>query len=230
MLSPQEIELIHAEIFRISETLDSFCIKKMLHSKEHLELDLSSTKNLIPRIGKLYGPADALSDLSFFEYIEAHHAFLECAADSSGSVPVENIDRLIAILYRPKRRFSWLRKLSPLWNGQMREKYNEHTVEDRLLKVSKLPIEVKVGILIWYRACEEFLQTGVIGIGLSTIDFSLLYQETSNAAQNDTGLIGVLYTLAESGVFGTVKQTAESNLYDVIVRIYQLLRTLKSAV
>ena len=228
ILTPEEIELIHGEIFRISETLDSFCITKTEQNKEHLELDLSNTRNLLPKVGKLHGPADALTDLSFFEYIEAHHAFLACSADATGSIPVENIDRLIAILYRPKRRFLFFKKLSPLWNGQSREKYNEHTVEGRMLKVSRLPLEVKIGILIWYRACEEFLQTGVIGIGLSQIDFSLLYQETDKAEQNDTGLIGVLYTLAESGVFGSVKQTAESNLYDVIVRIYQLLRTLKT--
>lgn len=226
LLNPDQIFYINAELFRLSEIMDSFCVKKQEFGRNQLVMKMDFLNNLVPQIGRLYGPDDALANISFHEYIDAHHAYLNYL--NYGNLDIY-LNELVTILYRPKKRFLWIRKRLASWDGQERQPYNPNNLNDRRNTVVKMPFYLKYAVFLWFQNCEEHLRTGSIDIGGSEIKFSLLYEGVSKTTGDDTGLVGVLYTLAESGVFGTVKQTAESNLYDVFVRLYQLFRSLKEA-
>ena len=222
-IQPDQAALVEANLYQLSELMDSFCDPVEAEGRTKLVLNISFTKNLVPRIGRLYGPADGLTNISFFEYIDAHHSYIEFI----DTLNPDALDRLVTILYRPKKWFAGIRSRLNSWDGQKRIPYNDNQVDKRQKKVKLLPYHYKYAVFLWFRGCEEFLRSGEIQIGDSTIKLSLLYEGAPVTSKDNTGLVGVLYTLAESGVFGNAKQTAETNLFDVLVRIYQLLRLLR---
>ncbi|MHC1707483.1 MAG: hypothetical protein AB9842_08175 [Bacteroidales bacterium] len=223
-LKPQEKDHIYTEIFRLSELMDSFTVRVMVDGKEKIEVETASITNHIPRFtqeGIVYaGPNDALGDISFFEYIEAHNAYYDFVTNSEEAA----LNRLVAVLYRPQIPNLDELKKSPEWDGQTRQKFNTHIVDHRSEVFASLPYEMKYGIFLFFNACEKFLRDGEIPLGGSLIKLSALYESTGIDSSDNTGLIGVLFTLAESQVFGDAQKTSETNLYDVMVRLYQLMR------
>jgi hypothetical protein len=84
----------------------------------------------------------------------------------------------------------------------------------------KWPKEVKEGIRLWYQANLNYISSENMVINGITVNFAPLF--SSVRKENDLGMIAVHYDLAASGVFGNVDQVAERNLYDVLMRLYQL--------
>jgi len=84
---------------------------------------------------------------------------------------------------------------------------------------------VKYAIFLNFLAFEEYIRTGAFTIDGQEISFRILFNEVSDddgAEKTDTGLTGLLFNFAESGVFGNVKETSEQKLYDVLFRLYQV--------
>lgn len=58
--------------------------------------------------------------------------------------------------------------------------------------------------------------------------FSLVFNKVKDTHDdfgeddNGVGLTGVLMALAESGVFGKIDETANADVWDILVRLYQL--------
>ena len=65
-IQPDQAALVEANLYQLSELMDSFCDPVEAEGQSKLVLNISFTKNLIPRIGRLYGPADGLTNISFF--------------------------------------------------------------------------------------------------------------------------------------------------------------------
>ncbi|MHC1707431.1 MAG: hypothetical protein AB9842_07905 [Bacteroidales bacterium] len=226
-LKPEQKETVLSEIYRLSEIMDSFVHFVESEGSQKPWINLTLVKNLVPEIRTrsrtLYGPADALTDLSFFEYIDAHNHYSEFLNTASE----ESLDKLIAVLYRPEIEHYKRARQKEDFDGQRRVKYNSGSVEARAKELAFLPYPVKFGIFLFYHGCEDFLRDGEISLGDSRIRLSVLYEYPEVTDSDDTGLVGVLYTLAESQVFGNAQQTADTNLYDVMVRLYQLMKTYK---
>ncbi|MCX6270487.1 MAG: hypothetical protein NTU44_04565 [Bacteroidetes bacterium] len=221
-------DTIHSELYRLSELMDSFSLNIEEAGKEKVQVNLALVKNLIPHIKisdrVFYGPADALSDVGFFEYIDAHHHYLEFVKTAEEDA----LNRLIAVLYRPEKENWYAQRWSEEYDGQRRVKYNPATVDDRSIHIAKLSYPVRFAIFLFYHGCEDFLRDGELMFGETRLRLSILYDSDRMPSEDDTGLVGVLYTLAESQVFGNAAQTADANLYDVFFRLYQLLRSLKN--
>jgi hypothetical protein len=69
-----------------------------------------------------------------------------------------DLDRLVAVLYRPRRAFHWLRKLSPEFNGDGRQVFNEKTVAARARRVARLPLAQRHAVLLYYLGCRAALE------------------------------------------------------------------------
>lgn len=227
-LSRQEKDNVYSEIYRLSELMNSFFTVIKENGEDKTEINISFIRNLIPVIftpaGPLHGPADGLTDISFFEYIDAHNHYI----DYINSASEESLNSLVAVLYRPQIPDYENASLQEDFDGSRRVKYNPNVVELRSRDIGKLPFVERYGIFLYFHGCEQFLRNGEIPLGGNTIRFSTLYESSPGQSGDDTGLVGVLYTLAESHVFGNVKETANANLYDVMVRLYQLMKTYKN--
>jgi len=182
-LSPRQLKeiagILHAEIplpeARIRLLLSLLNVPRSLRLQWHFLFNISDesrfdmelladwilegannlTRQLLPvvKIGlkKLYGPADELANLSFVEFIKAESAYIAYAKTRDP----EALNLLVAILYRPKRKdYS---PQSPDFDGDIREKYNDHLVGDRVKLVSRLPLSTRQAIFLFYDGCRALI-------------------------------------------------------------------------
>jgi hypothetical protein len=179
--------------------------------------NLAFTRNFVPwlktgALTKLKGPADALTDITFLEYKDAN-TYYRAYQQSQDE---KDLNRLIAVLYRPLRFF---KKLA----------YDENTIELRAWHIGKLPMAQRWAIYLFYAACEEFLRSGTLTIDGEEISLEILYTTTVREKQKaripkydaKTGLAGVALSLAGTGVFGPIEKVYAQNLYDVLLLLYK---------
>ena len=228
-LSIEDREHATAEIFRISELCESFFEDIERDGKKIKSFKLSFTKNFIPKIcGKYYGPKDALQDINFCEYRIAHSYYAAYLLSHSE----DDLNHLIAVLYRPEKRFLSFKKLLPSFDGQRRTvftaKSNPLFLEARVKEIAKLPIAVRYGIFLYFSGCEEFLAKGTVNVDGKSLALSIIYGNSENSGDSpDIGLVGILYSLAETKVFGSIEETDNQNLYDIMIRLYQVVKQAK---
>jgi len=229
-LTAVEKEEIAGNIIILSELCESFFEEIQKDGKTIKSFKLSFTKNFIPVIcNKYYGPQDALQDVTFCEYRIAHSHFV-AYIDSHDE---NELNKLIAVLYRPHKRFLWIRRKLRSYNGMDRvsftAKSNPAIFEKRVRKISTLPISVRYGIFLYFSGSEQYLVNGKPVVDGKEIDLSIIYEKSENAGDSpDIGLIGILYSLAETKVFGSIEETDGQNLYDVMIRLYQVVKQAKA--
>jgi hypothetical protein len=226
LLSNERKEAVNDGLFRLSNLVDSFFIEEIREDRPVLVLQLNFIKQIIPRIaGKYYGPIDGLHDCTFCEYRLAYgfyKSYLNTQQDY-------DLNHMIAVLYRPKRKFLWIRKRLPGFDGQSRTlftaKSNPRFLEARAKQIGKLPMAMRYGIFLFFAGCNEYLATGEVEIEGNKIDLSLLYKRSSSdSPDSGVGLIGLLYSLAETKVFGSIDDTDNQNIYDIMIRLYQVMK------
>jgi hypothetical protein len=218
--------IIYTNVYRIAEVLHSFFETEEINGRKYLIPKTSTTKNLLPEIclsvfkRKLYGPADALTDIAFCEYDEANNYYREYLQTQS----TEALNNLVAVLYRPRRLFLWLIKKLPWYNGEARVKYNKNLVDQRAKIINSLPLHVKLAVFHFFHSCEKFLHEGELNINGNLIKLSVLYESEPDAPkpEGNIGLTGLLFELAESGVFGNAQETSMQNMFDIMARLYQI--------
>lgn len=189
-----------------------------------ITIDTNFTRNPLPKIKNLYGPDDVLTNCTGYEYKEAITAYKKYI-DTKNDV---HLNELIAVLYREKKRFLFVKRHFSSFNGEVRRAFTDKTnpifLKKRIQKVSKLPFHVKYGVLVIFQAFQDFMTRGEIEIDGNKINLSVLYEGGSSDADNGIGMIGLFYELAESKVFGTLEDVMNTNIYDILTRVYQLVQ------
>lgn len=176
-------------------------------------VDLNFVVNPLPVITiqkeKFYGPADALQDCSYEEvFVHAQNALL----DFSNTLDEEYLDKLVAILYRKPK-------------AGKRPKFDGEAYEEHLEQIKTLKPEIKFGVYLFFASCQKFITTAEsldIGGG-NTVNIAALFKpDPSQGKSKVIGPVGIIYSLAESGVFGNAKKTGRQGVYDVLIRMVQL--------
>jgi len=222
-MSDADRMIVHDHINRIVKTLDSFYEYADNNGSLVQILVMSWIQQMLPAIGKLVGPDHALTNCTIFEYKEAFTQMNEYRKTRND----ENLNRLIAILYRPRKKFYRIRNRFSAQRLNERIEFTEKTnpaiLERRIETVKRIPSHIKLAIFLWFENCVEYIVTGHPTIDGIELDFSVLFSKnTDETGPSGIGLTGIIYSLAESSVFGTADQTSNTNLYDVLVRLYQL--------
>ena len=221
---PDEHRLvIHDQIDNITKVLDSFYEWKEDEGQLVQELNLKFIKNLIPRIGKYVGPADAITNISYFEYKEALCHFLEYSRTKND----EDLCIMMAVLYRPRKKFFRIRQLISGKEINERIEFNSKSSTEKLMRraanMRKVNHAIKSAVYIWFNNCINNIMNGKFNIDGHEIEFSVLFKGNGeDTGPSGIGLTGIVYSLAESAVFGNADETYNTNLYDVLARLYQL--------
>ena len=112
-------------------------------------------RNLLPDVLvnklKFYGPADALTNLIYQEYIHAE-TYLDRFIRSKDTIWT---DKLIAVLYRQAP--ADLDKSAPDYSGDPRAPLNDFHIDENAVILSALPADVKQAIMLFYYSCREYL-------------------------------------------------------------------------
>lgn len=221
-LGRQAKEKVHAGLLQLVPLAKSIFEERKNEAGETILVpSIAFTDNKIPSYRGLVGPADALTNCTFYEYKLAYAAWMQYQETQQP----EFLDEMIAVLYRPPVLLPGIRNVIPNFSGDVRKKLTVTTnplyLQRRIKKVSKWPAHIKFGIWLWYTACMDFLRTGKPVIDGLEIDLSILYKGDGGSSAG-IGLTGLLYSLAETGVFGNLKETGDTNIYDVFARLYQV--------
>lgn len=197
----------------LADTLDFFFhIEKQKDGRLKYEILPSGTRNWVKSfrrgLQKYHGPGDFLDGMVFAQFKDAltlANKFMETQEDVY-------LTRLLAVCYLPKG-----------------EKYNLRQSLLREKRFSRVKIGIRYACFLYLMGCMQTLRTDGGGPGIE-IDgnrcrFSLVFSKRggkNGKGGKGIGLTGVLMTLAESGVFGDIEKTASANVWDVLVRLYQL--------
>lgn len=134
----------------------------------------------------LYGPTDELENVTLYE-LGAAFAYHENYLKSQASA---DLDRLIALLYRPSKPRSAHNQRSA-YEGDRRLPYRKHeaTLPARAQLVAHLPDLVKIALLFWFSSCRQAIVDGYQNI---------FRQDDPDVERigNDYGFAGVLLSLA----------------------------------
>lgn len=211
-------DTIAENINLISKLNEDFFTTKNEKGKFFKVIKTDFVKNLIPKIkvGKkwYYGPSEALTNTEFGEYVTALNAYV----DFSNTGEEADLDTLVGALYRPKRKKGKIYNLR-----DQRIDFDKNAVPYYSKKVTKIPFSQKYAIYLFFSACQQFIVTsnelelsgGVI------VDLSILFKPNNSKGPKGIGMAGVVYSLAESAVFGDAEKTAKQNTYDVLLRMVQ---------
>ena len=183
--------------------------------------------NPVPKIGiwqNYYGPADQFQNITFGEYSDALRLFL----DFSTTGDKRNLDLIAAIFYRPAKPFHFIKKQLSSYDGDIRVAYNSHQLDKRADKFRFLPPGFIYGVYLLFASFQKFISTAVIPWGGRELDLSIIFSnkdEESEPTEDDNqglGMDSVIFTLAESGVFGTKKETMNTNIWEIFIRMYDI--------
>lgn len=175
-----------------------------------------------PLLSKYHGPFDQFSNMSFGEYIDGLNFFI----NYHHSQDVEDLYMLMAIFYRKKKPFHFIRKRLMSYNGDIRSEYNTSFTTRRAKKFKLLPFGEVFGFYLLFASFQKYLASARIYWQGKELDLSILFSDTdSEEGESDIpgiGMKSVEYTLAESGVFGTIKEIRKENFWEIIIRMYDL--------
>ena len=161
-----------------------------------------------------HGPDSALFNTVFGEYIQALTMFTDYSATANEDI----LDRLIATLYRPERAVNDPDDQEQEYSKDPRRKFNPELTDHYAQRLKKLSPNVKYAIYLFFASCQHFIaNTTDLDIGGGNqLDISILFKKQAGAkTSKGLGMVGTLYSIAETKVFGNVKDVAGQNTYDV---------------
>lgn len=152
----------------------------------------------------LYGPASGLDNITAYELALLFQCFEQFAADRTTA----QIDRMIAITYRPSKPETDENILENFY-GDRRQPLNEASIQTRQEQVAKLPYMLKCTIFFWLLSCR-----------ISIIEqFPAIFQEGRKGERSgaDYGWWEVFRTTA--GNLKDVEKIANLNWRDVLTEL-----------
>lgn len=158
-----------------------------------------------------YGPSDEFNNMTFGEYRDGLRFFHDFHATGD----MEYLKLLTAVFYRPKKRF----KKIP---------YSSKDLDQRLKTLKYAPIGFVYGFYLLFASFQKFLVDAKLMWGGNEIDLSILFDsstDSSNGSMPGIGMDSVAFSMAESGIFGSLNQVDTTDFWDIIIRMYDIRKT-----
>ena len=224
-LSREKLETKFANIWQIAETLKWLYREEQTNEGTVVVLDYHELTNRFREVEnsggvKLIGPADGLIDITFGEYRRAWDYFEAYGRWRKHT----DLDKFIAILYRPERyNLKQLKKRAD-FDGCTREPFNPHLTAHYAELMDNIPFWKKNAIWLWFFNCDRFIKEQELELTGRSISFASLFSkkktdDVETLDENELGLTGLLYMIAESGLFGTVADVDRTNYFDILTTL-----------
>ncbi|MFC4688655.1 hypothetical protein ACFO4P_17065 [Epilithonimonas pallida] len=197
-------------VFRISELLDSFfdCKVDEQGNKDYtVRQDFIHNHNPVYRLfRKYYGPEEGFTNVKFGQYLDG----LEELIDFRDTGEIQSLRNLFAIFYLPK--------------GEI---YNKRKSLQRAKRMFRfVDIRHLYGMFVFFSSFQNYMMSGEITVMGQTIDLEIIFKdvepEKSKSSIPGLGWITTAQDLAESGVFGAFESVRNTELWPVVLRLYDL--------
>lgn len=150
---------------------------------------------------KYIGPADNFKDVTFGQYVDALGLFLDHAKYQEYDTMVE----MLNLFYKPS---------VPLWKSKL------------TLQPKGLDVGIVNGFYLYFASFQKFLSSAVISVGGTDVDLGIIFSPTEGSVDKSElpglGMKSMLFNISESGVFGTSEEVRKTNLWEVILRLYDI--------
>lgn len=191
------------------------------------QLMYDCTVNLLPKWRYLQGPASHGADLTFGEFRQAAAVINKYNAEHDPT----DLRALCAILYRKPVKEK---------GCALREPFRTQYMGRYMGLVRYMPEWIQWGIYSWFAYFCNYLFTGAFIIDGVEVCFAPVFERHRKSPEAQPGIIqnlgmnSVLYSVAESGVFGNVDATDDTLLLRVMMKLLddkqradELMRNLK---
>lgn len=160
------------------------------------------TKNVVPIIDhegyRYLGPADELANISILEFSMADSYYIKVM---QGDTTKPYIDYLAGCIYRLRNK--QLSPKDPDYNGDLRNPFNSHHIEEMAKSFSGVALPVKMAVLFFYAGCRNLLVERCPNV------FTPKRQDSARSF----GWGGVIMELS-GGKFGGLEQTRGTRMWD----------------
>lgn len=216
-----------SNVYMLSELIDDFFD---IDEKGVKTIKQYYTHNPVPSFKPLWktyhGPADQFRDMTFGEYRDGLRLFHDFHA--TGDMHILTL--LTAVFYRPKKSFHFIKKQLSNYDGNIRDRYNSNTLDQRATGLKNAPIGFVYGFYLLFASFQKYIVDAKILWGGQEIDFSILFEsnkseESSSNQVPGIGMDSIAFSMAESGTFGNIKEVDNTNFWEIFARMYDLRRT-----
>jgi len=220
----QDTELKFANIDMLSNLIDDFFD---IDNQNQKSIKLNFIHNPIPSFAPAwktyFGPSDQFMNIGFGEYSDALRLFHQF----NSSFDIDYLYALAAILYRPKKAFHFLKKHSINYDGDIREEYNSNLVEKRAKAFKIAPHGFIYGVYLLFASFQKFISSAEVPWGGKVLDLSILFTSDDNditidIGKDDIGMDAIMFSMAESGAFGSKKELDKTSVWLILVRMYDI--------
>jgi hypothetical protein len=213
----------YVNVYLLSELMDSFFEIDQEGSKIIKQYFINNPieKILGAELKDYYGPSDEFNNVSFGEYVDALSHFY----DYIETQDISYLYLLFATFYREKRNTFFS---AGSFTKDKRVSYNSERVELLANKFKAQHMGVIYGFYMLFTSFQKYLTTARIYVQGKEIDLDLLYREfPTDKKQPKSDLAGIgmkslLYTIAESGIFGPLEKVRAASLWEILIRMYDI--------
>ena len=200
----QEFLSVKRKTFKRIDPEDTYFLSETL---DFLTKEVSLTRCVIPVIGtglrKYYGPSDAMTNCTFGEFTLASSVLDEY--HKSGSE--DHLDQLVAILYRPKKAF-WFIRRHFTDHQDPRVRFMNRSLKRRTGQMAKIDHCLKHSVLLFFNGILNSL----------TSLYPYVYRQKDESESQDNGWVTLIISLADGKTDDKSLETVmNSNLYNVFI-------------
>ena len=180
----------------------------LCESLDFLFKEVSLTRNLLPVIRAgwrtFVGPSDAMMNCTFGEFTMANSLL-----DSFSKTREQKyLDEMVAVLYRPKKWFWFIRKAFTD-NQDPRKKFVNRSLKKRSTRMAALDYNVKYSVFLFF--------SGVLN-SLPALYPYVYQQKGEDASNEDNGWASLIISLADGKTDDkSLEVVMSSNLYNVLI-------------
>ena len=153
---------------------------------------ISTVRNLLPEYKGYVGPKDSLASFPFGKFIEALTVLYELSAAEEDEAISAGLDHVARLFYS--------------------------IPEDR-----EVPLLLRLHAPRLLEAVWRMIREQPVMINGALIDFGIIFRSSGGASGPDdhTGWTGILFEVAEKGLFGSVEKVEQTDMWAVLLYLYK---------
>lgn len=197
-------------IDKLTETLD--WMWKVSDDGKEVELIYDSTVNLIPSWGKYRGPLSHGADITFAEFRHAVTLMNIYLQDKD----IVTLRALCGTLYRLPGKDP----RSKNFDGKYREDFHPSRTALYAERMKLMPEWIMWGIYCWFAYFCQYLIEGDFILDGKQVSFASVFERnTASGDRQDIGMNSILFSVAESGIFGNVQDADNELLLKIMLKL-----------
>lgn len=151
-----------------------------------------------------------------YDFLETYYHEMTATGNYDGEKPKpEMLVKLIAAMCRPTRPYAETQAAD--YDGEPRERFNPETIAPRAAAMQTLPIGIQAYCLLFFVGCRNFIAntyTAIFSKKEVYIENRLERFRAKNI--NPYGWKGVMFDLAETGLFGKFVETQYTSMHTIL--------------